>query len=69
MAKILLEVIKDLKLVKLLYLGIGGHGDRLMKLFGCHKPCYDGQRPLTGRYFKRCLVITCNLDLVHRRLV
>ena len=40
----------------LLYLGIGGHGDRLTKLFGGHKPCYDGQWPLTGRYFKRCFI-------------
>ena len=23
-------------------LGICGHGDRLTKLFGSHKPCYDG---------------------------
>ena len=27
----------------LLHLGIGGHGDRPVKLFGGHKPCYDGQ--------------------------
>ena len=25
----------------MLYLGIGGHGHRLTKLFGSHKPCYD----------------------------
>ena len=38
----------------MLYLGISGRGDRLTKLFGGHKPCYDGHRPLTSRYFKRC---------------
>ena len=38
----------------LLYLGIGSHGDRSVKLFGDHKSCYDGQWPLTGTYFKCC---------------
>ena len=43
--KIVLEkVVKELKLVQVLvYLGVGGHGDRLMKLFGSCKTCYDGQ--------------------------
>ena len=39
----------------LLHLGIGGHGDCPKKLFGGHKPCYDGQWQLTGHYFKRWL--------------
>ena len=44
MAKVLLEeVTKELKLVKLLHLGFGGHNDRLTKLFGGDKRCYDGQ--------------------------
>ena len=36
------------------YLGIGGHGDRLTKLFGGQKRCCDGQWPLTVSYFKHC---------------
>ena len=36
----------------LLHLGIGSHGDSSTKLFGRHKPCYDGQWPLTGCSFK-----------------
>ena len=46
------------KLVKmsLLHLDFGGHGDHSMKLFGGHKHCYNGQRPLTGRYFKRGVI-------------
>ena len=53
MINIFLEkVAKELKLVKkLLHLGIGGHNDRLTKLFGGDKRCHDGQ-PLTGCYFK-----------------
>ena len=45
MTKIVLgKVVKELKLVTVvLHLGIGGHRDRLTKLFGGHKPCYDGQ--------------------------
>ena len=31
---------------------VGGHGDRLKKLSGSHKPCYGGQQPLTKCYFK-----------------
>ena len=38
----------------LLYQFSRGHGDRLARLFGSHKHFYDGQRPLTGRYFKCC---------------
>ena len=37
----------------LIYLDIGGHGDRSAKLFGRQERFYDGQSPLTGRYFKR----------------
>ena len=32
----------------MLYLGNGGHGDSLTRLFGSHKGFYDGQWPLTG---------------------
>ena len=41
----------------LLHLGIGGHGNRSTKLFGGHKPCYDGQWQLTGRYNMCCWAI------------
>ena len=60
MTKIVLgKVVKELKLVTVvLHLGIGGHRDRLTKLFGGHKPCYDGQWPLTSCYFKRCIRCT-----------
>ena len=40
----------------LLYLFSGGHGDHLAKLFGGHKRFYDGQWPMTGRYFKGWLI-------------
>ena len=36
----------------MLHLGIDSHGDHSKKLFGGHKPCYDGHRPLTGCSFK-----------------
>ena len=39
----------------MLHVGIGRHGDRSTKLFGGQEPCYGGQWPLTGRYFKRCI--------------
>ena len=32
--------------------GIGGHGDRLKKIFGSHKWCWDSQWPLADCYFK-----------------
>ena len=38
----------------LLHLAAGDHGDRSTKLLGSHKPCYNGQWPLTSRYFKLC---------------
>ena len=38
---------------------MGGHGDRLTKLLGGHKSYYDGQRPLTGCYFKYCVIYLC----------
>ena len=45
MAEIVLEkFVKELKLVKVVVTsGIGGHGDLSTKLFGGHKPSYDGQ--------------------------
>ena len=56
MAKITLKkVVKELKLVKVVVTSrYCGHGDHSMRLFSSYKPCYDGQWPLTGRYFKRC---------------
>ena len=42
--KIVLEkVMKELRLLKVIHLGIDGHGDYSMKIFGGRKPCYDGQ--------------------------
>ena len=38
----------------LLCLGIGSHGDCLMKLFGSHKSYCNGQWLLTSHYFKCC---------------
>ena len=35
-----------------LYLGSGGHGDCLARVFGGHKGFYNSQWPLTGHYFK-----------------
>ena len=46
MTEIVLEkIVKEvkLKLKLLLYLGIGSHGECSAKLFGSHKPYYDGQ--------------------------
>ena len=41
---ILEEFAKELKLMKvLLYLGNGGHGDRLTRLFSGHRGFYNGQ--------------------------
>ena len=40
----------------LLYLFSGGHGDHLAKLFSGPKRFYDGQRPMTGCYFKGWLL-------------
>ena len=43
------------KIIKksLLHLDIEGHDDRSTKLSSGLKRCYDGQWPLTSRYFKR----------------
>ena len=45
MAKTVWEkVVKELKLVKVVVpFRYRSHGDRSMKLFGGHKPCYNGQ--------------------------
>ena len=48
----------------LLHLGISDHGDRSAKLFGSHKPCYDGQWPLTCSYF-RCWITSPWKALMH----
>ena len=38
------KVVKELKLVKVVVpFRYRSHGDRSMKLFGGHKPCYNGQ--------------------------
>ena len=51
MTKLFLEkVVKELKLVRVVVRSrywLGGHGDSWTKLFGGHKPCYDGRWPLT----------------------
>ena len=52
---VLQEVVTELKLVKVVVTSrYYGHGDLSAKLYSGHKPCYNGQWPLTGRYFKRC---------------
>ena len=35
-----------------IYIGSGGHGDHSTRLFSSQKGFYDGQWPLTSRYFK-----------------
>ena len=49
------KICKGIKINKnfRLYFGSGGHGDHLTRLFGGQNGFYDGQWPLTGRYFKR----------------
>ena len=55
--KIVLEdIVKELKLVKLLHLEIIGHSEGSTKLFDGHKRYGDGWQPLTGRYFKCCII-------------
>ena len=49
----------------MLPLGIGGHGDHSMKLFGSHKCCCDNQWPLTGCYFKHCVTHFDSLGAEH----
>ena len=52
------EITRESKLVKvLLHLGIDGHCDRWMKLFGGLKRCYDNQWLLNDRYFERCIYV------------
>ena len=47
---------KKLQVIKrsLLHLDIWRSWWPFNEAFGGHKRCYDGQWPLTGRYFKRC---------------
>lgn len=55
MTKIIIEeFVKDLKLVKVVVLEIGGHGDCSMKPSYSYKGCYDNQ-PLTSGYLKCCV--------------
>ena len=45
MTKIVLEVVKELELVKVVVTSrcFGGHADRLTKLLGGQKPCHNSQ--------------------------
>ena len=45
----------------LLYVGNGDHGDHLARLFGSHRGFYNRQWPLTGHYFKHCLLCKANV--------
>ena len=48
---ILEEFAMELKLMKVVAIGSGRHGDRSTRLFGGHKGFYHGQCPLTVCYF------------------